>query len=379
MEAAIPEWSEHWVSSGFQSGESIVSDLARQDASTNRFIMEPELAAVFARCRREGSILSAIMRNAWDGRPLEIRRRGDREILRHHHLGVLAHITPEEIRRTLPDTEAHNGFANRFLYVLTQRARILPFGGNMPLPRIEAIGHQLSEAIRAARGQSGIDFSPEARPLWKEFVEEVLARPRAGLVGAATARHRPQTLRLALIYALVEGAKELRPEHVRAAIAIWDYAEASAQIIFGNATGNRLADRLVPLLESAGKEGLTRTAMRRALGHDYRARELRTAVNALERLGLAVEGKVSGSGRSSIVTWASRHLPQTRVVPAERAEKEDRFRSRDASLPSLPRLGGHEAETAESPREAIVGPLDPRGDHPVDLAYEAARYAETGE
>jgi len=58
-------------------------------------------------------------------------------------------------------------------------------------------------------------------------------------------RAEAQVVRLALIYALLDCAREIRAEHLRAALAIWTYCEASARFIWGDSLGDPTADEIL--------------------------------------------------------------------------------------------------------------------------------------
>ena len=60
----------------------------------------------------------------------------------------------------------------------------------------------------------------------------------------------PAVMRLACIYALLDLSNEVRPEHLRAALAFFHYAEACTEKIFGNLTGNIISDRILSALEN---------------------------------------------------------------------------------------------------------------------------------
>ena len=65
-----------------------------------------------------------------------------------------------------------------------------------------------------------------------------------GLTGALTARAEAHSIRLALIYALLDGASSIEVEHLKAALALWDYAARGAEWALGDATGVPLAEQL---------------------------------------------------------------------------------------------------------------------------------------
>ena len=61
-------------------------------------------------------------------------------------------------------------------------------------------------------------------------VYPALSAEQPGLLGAITARAEAQTMRLALIYALLDGAGEIDRVHIEAALAVWAFCEASARL-----------------------------------------------------------------------------------------------------------------------------------------------------
>ena len=76
-------------------------------------------------------------------------------------------------------------------------------------------------------------------------------------------------------------------EHVAAAIALWDHHLApSAFRIFGGRIGDRDLDKLIDLLDAAGRSGLTRSQVTRKFRGPGRGAEIRQ--RAID-LGLALE------------------------------------------------------------------------------------------
>ncbi len=56
--------------------------------------------------------------------------------------------------------------------------------------------------------------------------------------------------------ALSECRDEIEEPQLRATLAIWDCCAASAAFIFGESLGNPVAERILELLKTAGKEGM---------------------------------------------------------------------------------------------------------------------------
>ena len=86
-----------------------------------------------------------------------------------------------------------------------------------------------------------------------------LTQSRPGAFGSATSRAPAQTLRLSLIFALLDGSEVIEEWHLRAAPAVWRYCEASARRIFGDATAileaHGLACRRACQSEGIGRTG----------------------------------------------------------------------------------------------------------------------------
>jgi hypothetical protein len=101
----------------------------------------------------------------------------------------------------------------------------------------------------------------EARTLWHQVYGE-LSEGHAGLFGAVTSRAEAQVMRLACLYALLDGKDVVERVHLEAALTLWHYCEESARYIFGMATGDRFADELLLALQEAESDGLTRTQIR---------------------------------------------------------------------------------------------------------------------
>lgn len=59
-----------------------------------------------------------------------------------------------------------------------------------------------------------------------EAVYEALSADKPGLFGAVTARAEAQTMRFALLYAVLDRSRTIDRAHIEAALALWDYASA---------------------------------------------------------------------------------------------------------------------------------------------------------
>src|ERR1035441_10260244 len=72
---------------------------------------------------------------------------------------------------------------------------------------------RVMSALDRARRDGPVCFSEAARERWIAVYPELSAE-RAGMHGAATAGGEPHAVRLALIYALLDGTEDIEDEHL---------------------------------------------------------------------------------------------------------------------------------------------------------------------
>ena len=102
------------------------------------------------------------------------------------------------------------------------------------------------------------------------------------MLGAILGRAEAQVLRLALIYALLDRSAFIDEPHLLAALACWDYAEASARFIFGDSLGDPVADEILRALRER-PEGMTRTELMHHFGRNLSSEQIGRALAVLAR------------------------------------------------------------------------------------------------
>jgi hypothetical protein len=95
-----------------------------------------------------------------------------------------------------------------------------------------------------------------------------------------------QTLRLQLVYALLDGERLIRRQHVEAALELWGYAERSLFHVFGDTLGDPTADRILAAVR-AEPAGLTRTGITNLFHRHQPVTEIERALGVLVQAGLA--------------------------------------------------------------------------------------------
>ena len=275
-------------------------------------LTESEFANVLKQVERQGNTVSVYLRQLWDGEDVvQTLTKNTPVKATAPHVSLIGHITHEELSRCLTATETANGFANRFLFVCVKRSKLLPDGGTLDLLALPPLTAAVETAAGFAQVAGLVTRHPSARPLW-HAVYPILTGERSGLAGAMTARAAPHVLRLALLYALLDRSPVIRPCHLMAALALWDYCERSVIHLFGDKTGDPLADEIRELLRNAPK-GLTRSELVAALGRHNFGDKLTTSLNALRTAGLASYETVSTGGRSA-ERWHATHRPAAESV-----------------------------------------------------------------
>ncbi|MGI9118790.1 MAG: DUF3987 domain-containing protein [Acidimicrobiales bacterium] len=310
LNAADSSFFRTQVLGGWGSGEAVV-DAVRdrrgdddEGVSDKRIlIQEGEFARFLKVAARDGSILSMAARNAWDGIKLEARSRASTTVATEHHICLLGHVTVEELRARLTETDMANGFCNRMLFVLGHSSKRLPEGGNLDDEEVERLGSMVAAKLRTARTFGRLNRSAAGIERWAEMYHEMADDDPGGLVGAVTSRDQAQTLRLSVVYALLDSSRLIEPVHLEAAFAVWSYCRASAAYIFGDSLGDEVADRLHTALRQAGETGLDLTAQSAVFARNQSADRLKVARDHLERRGLARTVEVQTDGRPRTVTY----------------------------------------------------------------------------
>jgi hypothetical protein len=276
-------WLSACVTKTRLTAGGLVYALRDQQPPTDRRLLalSEEFASVLYTLKRANGHLSPLLRCAWDS--------GDLPTLDMHqylratatHISLIAHITQRELAQSLHHTEAHNGFANRCLWTWVQRNNCLPEGGNLSANALSAVARELRRALDWAAATPEILFRRDdaARKLWQDSYP-ALSQLRPGLRGAATSRAEAQVLRLSAIYAALDASSIVGLPHLQAAIAVWDYCSASASLLFGDSTGDPIADRIRDALEESC-EGLSKDQIRRLFHGHVRSERIDAALQQL--------------------------------------------------------------------------------------------------
>lgn len=271
-------------------------------ADKRLLVTESEMGQALQAAGREGNTLSAVLRMSWDGDELRTLARSNKNVCREPHISIFGNITLDELQRLLTSTDRTNGFGNRFLWVCAKRSQELPWGGHVDETTLQALAAKAAHVINSASYYGKCGWVADAASLWaKEYSR--LSGGRPGLAGAMSARAEAQTLRIALIYAILDGCNNVDVPHLRAALEVWRYCQDSVDYCFGGTMANTTTDRIHAYLFTM-PEGASLTQISNYFGRNKKREELQRALTTLKESGIARSESRKTGGRAADVWFA---------------------------------------------------------------------------
>lgn len=310
VRTAAPQWAERCIVSGLSTGEGLIAHVRDPEYAKNKkgetelvqpgvedkrlLVVEAEFSRVLRVMERQNATLSAVLRDAWDHKPLRIMTKENRARATGATISIVSHITSDELKRDLTDVSTANGFGNRFLWCCARRSKRLPEGGNVGERAIEELAHRLRAAIEHhPHGQ--IHFDHIARKIWHERYDD-LTDDRPGMFGALTARTEAQVIHVALIFALLDQQRKIGKAHLDAALEVVRYSNDSVRYLFGDTTGNPEADTIIAALRNC-PTGLSRWDITTDLfGGNTKAAAIAAALSDLLQRGWVRKDRRDGTG-----------------------------------------------------------------------------------
>lgn len=337
------------VVSGLSSGEGLIwavrDPIINGDAVIDSgvadkrlLVVEEEFARVLKAASRDGNILSAVIRQSWDTGNLGVITKTNRAKATGAHISIIGHITRDELRRYLSETESGNGFGNRFLWGCVKRSKTLPEGGELHRVDFGDVIRRLREVVAFGERAGELRRNDDARAYWASIYPD-LSEGQPGMFGAMTSRAEAQVMRIACLYAIGDMSYVVKREHLEAAEEVWRYCSNSARFVFGNSLGDPVADEIDAAIKSAGVDGLSRTDLRDLFGRNRMAAEIGRALTLLVEHG-RVQRHEDRSGRGRPVErWI-----HTRWIRGQTDDINDIKISHEKGLPLRHTTKAKEAE-----------------------------------
>lgn len=306
IDLALPDFP---IAGGFGSGEALV-DYVNNSSTGQVFLLEQEFARFLTSCNREGSSLSMVTRQAWDGERLQaISRTSTPTSTNRAHLSILGHLTSADLSSISP-ADLRNGLVNRFIFCASMRSRSLPLGTGMSSYALKELALNIQTAFRRIETRLAEMITPHlvvmpSPSVATRYMEDELAWSAPVEHEDLLGRFWPNLVRVACILALLDGRSMIEDEHYEAARAIMDFSASSVEWIFADAGDDDVRDslmwhrrqRLLDAVCSAGDEGLTIAGQFEAVGRRHKAVYLSALADDLVGRGL-----VSWSGDRLYVT-----------------------------------------------------------------------------
>jgi hypothetical protein len=296
------------IRTGLSTGEGLIwaaRDPNGGDPGTpdpRLLVVEPEFVSVLKATGRDINTLSPVLRAAWDGRPLALLTRTAPARASAAHIAIVGHITAAELAAHTHHLQAANGFLNRFCFVACRRHRLLPHGGDPDPLAGTGMEKRLGAHLATARHAGQIHLDPAARVEWHDIYAH-LSQTTDGLVGSICARAEAHVLRLAMLHALVDGDNTIRPAHLQAGLALWDYAARSIAWATRDLTADPVAQQIHAALATS-PTGLTRTQLRDLFGRNLPGPRIDAALTSLGATGKAQRHRATTAGRPAEI-WTS--------------------------------------------------------------------------
>ena len=281
----------------------------REKGDKRLIIQDEEFASGLACTKREGNTLSMGIRCFWDSGDYAPLTKNNPITVKGAHINIITHITMQELAVCLGDVQAFNGFGNRFLWICARRSKLVALPSRMPESELAPLQREIWRLVAQAQKHGAMTMNAQALELWESIYPE-LSKEHTGLAGSIINRAEAQTLRLALVYALLDGQEQIDEPHLNAALAMWGYAQDSALYIFGDRTSDPLEGKILEILQQGP---LTATELSRAFSGHVSKERLQPILQQLEAQQRISITKQKNGGRPKVI-FSLRSIGEERAI-----------------------------------------------------------------
>ena len=257
-------------------------------------VHDGEFASVLKAAKRESNTLSAILRTAWDSGNIEPLTKTTKIKTTGAHISFVSHITREELLLCLSEVDGFNGFSNRILWCCVRRQNQTPFPEGISERESQRIGHLLNEAVSFARIGGEVTWDEDAKKIYEESYPS-LTKDEHGLLGGAVSRAEAQTIRLSLIFSLLDKRRIIQPVDITRALTVWNYCLNSARYLFSSMESNASENKIIQFLND-GEKSTSQITKDLFKGH---VEKLRETLDRLQSSGRIVSRTEKTSGRTT--------------------------------------------------------------------------------
>lgn len=301
------------------------------------FIDVAEFGGILALTKRNGSILSAVIRNAYDCKPLETNTRRHPVAVQSPYVSISGAITPNEFNGLLFDKadiakNADNGFSNRFLPIFVHRTKLvaMPTRTEGTKEMIDGLWKNILMVYQSLNPSDVarstlFPMDADADAYWRhEYKRITTLKAASSDAQRLFGRLETNTRKLAVILATMNGEVSVSLPALKAANAWIDYSAGTINKIVATVEDRmradelgRIADKVLDALYSfGGQASFSQIAKKLNLDTKKTRPKLESAIASLSHTVPAVIDvvnvkKINKDGRS-------RAVKEVRLVEAAR-------------------------------------------------------------
>jgi len=310
---------------GLSSGEGIgwaIRDPREPDEKTGKggdlgvtdkrlLVIESEFANVLAQVKREGNILSATLRNLWDGRDIEPLTKTTLMTVTRPHVCLIGHTTRFELVEKSTENDAANGLLNRYIILHVHRPKLVPLPKPTPDRVLEDLAKRMADTINAvtsgnphAHNQLEVTLSDQAELVWCELYPQI-TEDHPGKAGSLMARSEVYARMLAMIFALLDKRTVIESDDLMTALEWVRYWRDTIQYVFHTAEQQDGLDEFTTavLAAVANQPGITLTELQKVWNRhriDDVKKALETLLNSAPPLvEMRKDNPLPGGGRAA--------------------------------------------------------------------------------
>jgi hypothetical protein len=282
--------ADNFTARGLSSGEGLIERIRDVEDEEDKggtedkrlLVIETEFVQVMARAKREGSTLAAVLRQAWDGGALSVLNRAHLKAS-GSHVVIIGHITPDEFRVKLAESDMAGGTYNRFLPLFVERSKRLPLPPALDKEIIDILGGRLARSIDAAREVRQVGLDGEAVKVWTNDIYEEFTTfdDESAVYTQFIQRAAPYCRRIAALEAALAGRHSASADDIRAAAAAVRYAIGSARYVLGRTSRNPDLEKIRRAIGTAGPDGISRSEVSALFSRNKSAATLEALLNEL--------------------------------------------------------------------------------------------------
>jgi len=266
------------------------------------FFCEPEFRSALAHAKGPVNTLSQTISGLFNHGSASRNLKSGKISAKEAHVIVLAQTSCTDFSILRNEVKQSNGFASYFLWFLVDRPKEVPRPQGISDEEIRHFQGLIANRIRGAEGLTLVKMTRQAKKMWDNRYSG-LTKNVPGVAGAVVSRFEIQAIRLAMLYAIVDGRKWIHKKDLLAACALLQYARESACIIFnGEQQGDNYMEKILCALNAAPNHELSRTEISGVFSRNAASADIDAALQRMTELEqVKIDQKESTTGRKKTI------------------------------------------------------------------------------